>query len=76
MTERFQAMAQALSAARSGRETLGIQATHVSTEFEQSVKQAADLQEATLQLVQQAPAPLINHLTASSTAVAARNFQN
>ena len=75
-TERFQATAKALSSARSLRETFDIQAAHLSTEVEQSVKQATDLQEAALQLLQQASAPLIDHLTASSTAVTARNFQS
>jgi hypothetical protein len=76
MTVRFQATAKALSSARSVRETLGIQAAHLGTEVEQSLKQAADLQEAALQPVQRASAPLIDHLTASSTAVAVRNFQS
>lgn len=74
-TERFQATAKALSSAKSVRETLAIQAAHLGTEVEQSVKQAADLQEAALQIVQRASAPLIDHLTASSTAAAARHFQ-
>lgn len=74
-TERFQATAKALSSAKSVRETLAIQAAHFGTEVEQSVKQAADLQEAALQVVQRASAPLIDHLTASSTAAAARHFQ-
>lgn len=76
MTERFQTTAKAVSLASTVRETLGIQATHLSTEVEQSVKQAADLQEVALQLAQRASAPLIDHLTASSTAAAARNFQS
>lgn len=75
-TERFKATAKALSSAKSVRETLGLQAALLSTEVEQSVKQAVDLQEAALQLLQQASAPLIDHLTASSTAVTARNFQS
>ncbi|WP_161993597.1 phasin family protein [Muricoccus nepalensis] len=74
-TERFQATAKALSSAKSVRETLAIQAAHLGTEVEQSVKQATDLQEAALQVVQRASAPLIDHLTASSTAAAARHFQ-
>lgn len=76
MTERFQATAKALSSARSVRETLDIQAAHLSTEVEQSVKQAADLQEAAFQLVQRASAPLIDELTASSAAATVRGFQS
>jgi hypothetical protein len=75
-TVRFHATAKALSSARSVRETLGIQAAHLSTEVEQSVKQAADLLEAALQFVQRESAPLMDHLTATSTAVAVRNFQS
>jgi hypothetical protein len=76
MTEGVQAAAKALFSARSVRETLGIEAAQFRTEVEQSLKQAADLQEAVLQFVQRASAPLIDHLTASSTAAAARNFQS
>ena len=76
MTERFQATAEALSSARSVRETLDMQAVHVSTAFEQSVTQSTDLQEVVLQLVQQASAPLLDHLTVSSTAAKARGFQS
>ena len=76
MGERLQATVKALSSARSVRETLDIQAAHLSTEVEQSVKQATDLQEAALQLVQQASAPLIDQLTASSAAATARGFQS
>jgi hypothetical protein len=75
-TVRFQATAKALSSATSVRETLGIQVAHLSTEVEQSVKQAADLQEAALLLVQRASAQLTDHLTASSPAVSVRNFQS
>ena len=74
--ERFQATVKALSSTRSVRETLDIQAAHLSTEVEQSVKQATDLQEAALQLVQQASAPLIDQLTASSATATARGFQS
>ena len=76
MGERFQATAKALSSARSVREAIGIQAAHLSTEVEQSVKQAADLQEAALQLMQQVSAPLVDQVTVSSTAVTARGFQS
>ena len=76
INERFQVTGKALSSARSVREALVIQAAHLSTEVEQSVKQAADLQEAALQLVQQASAPVIEQMTVSSAAVTARNFQS
>jgi hypothetical protein len=76
MTERFQVTAKALSSARSVRESFETQAAQLSTKVEQSVKQATELQEAALQLVQQASAPLIDQLAASSAGVTARNFQS
>ena len=74
--QRFQATVKAMSSARSVRETLDIQAAHLRTEVKQLVKQATDLQEAALELVQQASAPLIDQLTESSAAATARGFQS
>ncbi|MFC0388812.1 phasin family protein [Muricoccus vinaceus] len=72
MTEQFQATAKALSSARTMKEAAEIQAAHVRSVMEQAMSQATSFREATLQLVQQASAPMAEQAAATSATMMAR----
>ena len=75
MTEQFQATAKALSSAKSIKEAADIQAAHVRLVMEQAVSQATSLRDATLQLVQQASAPMVEQVSSASATMMARTPQ-
>jgi hypothetical protein len=75
MTDRFQATTRTLASAKSVGEAAEIQAAHIRAAVGQAVTQATDLQRAALQLVQQASAPMAEHLTAVSATMTARTSE-
>lgn len=75
MTEQFRATTQALSSAKTMKEAAEIQAAHVRSVMEQAMSQANSFQEATLQLVQQASAPMVEQVTAMSATMMPRTPQ-